>query len=191
MRGAWPCIHIPEGNSEIVSIIKPNHLDNKTKYVVCTALRILKDSLKIKWRLSQEKRISKRTDRLLELLVEAKNPIIHHLSIIVLVLWVPVGLHPTQVHHGGEQHEAGHAWVMTLISTGSQATRGGLLSYKCGWGCSQLLYIYETQSNLTVTFFNKELLSDIFSIFEILKIVELTHVGIQRSFWSYENFLHC
>ena len=58
MRGAWPCIHIPEGNSEIVSIIKPNHLDNKTKYVVCTALRILKDSLKIKWRLSQEKRIT-------------------------------------------------------------------------------------------------------------------------------------
>ena len=48
-------------------------------------------------------------DILLELLVGAKNPIIHHLSILVLVLWVLVGLYPTQVHHGGEQHEAGHA----------------------------------------------------------------------------------
>ena len=56
---------------------------------------------------------------------------------MVLVLLIRVVLHSAQVHQGRDKHEAGHAWVMTLVSEGKRQQRrklsyckgGGVLNY--------------------------------------------------------------
>ena len=102
MRGAWPCIHIPESSSEIVTMINQNIYIKQWLHVV---------SVCREWDATPEAILKKPT----HLFIKGRMclglcAIIAHLPILVLILRVPGCLHPAQVHHGREQHEAGHAW---------------------------------------------------------------------------------